>query len=210
MTSAPRLIVFSDLGVVAEAELLQRVERAARAARAGSLLVVLRDKELSARERLRVGAELARVARRHQQLFGVAERLDLALALGADAVHLAEDSVDAWDARKLVGGSLFVSRACHDPDRAGELDADALVLSPIMSPRKGRPALGLAALMRAKERCGSRLLYALGGVDAGNALPCIGAGADGVAVIGAVLQAEPEPLLAALGLAQPTAASNHS
>jgi thiamine-phosphate pyrophosphorylase len=210
VTPTPRLLVFTDLGLVAELQLLERVERAAKAARAGALLVILRDKELSARERLRFGAELARLARKHHQLFGVAERLDIALALGADAVHLGEDSVDAWDARKLVGGSAFVSRACHDPDRAGEVDADAVVLSPIVSARKGSPALGLAALAHAKERCGKRLLYALGGVDAASAGPCVAAGADGVAVIGAVLQAEPEPLIAALGLAQSAADSNHS
>jgi thiamine-phosphate pyrophosphorylase len=209
VTPPPRLIVFSDLGAAAEVELLERVERAARAARPGALLVILRDKDLALRRRLELGQALAERARRHGQLLGVAERLDLALLLGADAVHLGEDSVETSDARKLVGGRTFVSRACHDPDRASEIDADAIVLSPILSARKGRPALGLGAIGRARERCGRRLIYALGGVEADSAAACLGAGADGVAVIGAVLRGQPEALVAALAALQP-ADSNHS
>jgi thiamine monophosphate synthase len=77
-----------------------------------------------------------------------------------------------------------------------------VLLSPVIAPRKGRPALGLEAL----ERCRGSLrpgtqLFALGGVSAETARSCLEHGADGVAVIGAALGAGPaRSLLKALGI----------
>jgi thiamine-phosphate pyrophosphorylase len=81
------------------------------------------------------------------------------------------------------------------------------VLSPILAPRKGRPALGLEALgvaRRASEKERVRpSLFALGGIEADNAERVIGAGADGIAAISAILAVDdPRPLLEALGIAR--------
>ncbi len=140
------------------------------------------------------------------------DRLDLALVLGADAVHLADGSVGVDDARRLLGTELLVSRPCHDVEAALEPRVDAWLLSPIAAPRKGRPALGIGPLRRFRERIASQttsnaptatLLYALGGIDASNARACVEAGASGVAVMGAVLTAlEPERLLDTLEIAR--------
>jgi thiamine-phosphate pyrophosphorylase len=207
MMAAPRLIAFTDLSVASEAEHLARVELVSSQALPGTVLVVLRDKDRSARERLGLGGDLRTLTRLFGQLFGVAERLDLALLLEADAVHLGEHSVSGADARRLLGARVWVSRASHDPERAADPEVDAVVLSPVLQPRKGLPALGLAALARPQQ---NKPVYALGGVDAANAAECLAAGARGVAAIRAVWRDDPLLLLEALAITQPTDERNHS
>ena len=193
----PRLIVVSDFTRGPAPALFERLERCLRAARPGSVLVQLREHGLGARDRLALGRSLVALARAHEQRFAVNDRLDLAVLLGADAVHLGESSVPSADARRLLPGA-WLSRAWHAPDAPTD-GADALVLSPIFAPRHGRPALGVEALSRA--RTGGALLYALGGVGATNAARALESGAAGVAVVGAVLEEDdPSALLWALGI----------
>jgi thiamine-phosphate pyrophosphorylase len=140
----------------------------------------------------------------------VNDRLDLAVLLGADGVHLGEASVTAADARRVVGPAAFISRACHEPHGVLEPGVDAWVLSPIFGVRKGRAALGAAALTRLRDRCRAAgqgatapLVLALGGVTAPVAKAALRAGADGVAVIGAVLSSDRvESLLSELEIAR--------
>jgi thiamine-phosphate pyrophosphorylase len=202
----PRLLIFSDLTRAAPDVMLARFNTLAEAARPRSVLFIVRDYTLSARGRWALGAELASVARRSGQLFGVADRADLAQGLGADALHLPENGLSLKDARACVGAKAFISRACHEPLRAAVIAADAVVLSPIFAPRKGRPALGLAAFERARGAQAKSqpmpALFALGAVVAGNAAHCLAAGATGVAVIGAALEPDPAPLLEALGISR--------
>src|SRR5262249_14197089 len=120
------------------------------------------------------------------------DRLDIALALGADGVHLGGDSVDVADARRLVGRLAFVSTVAHaseDVARAETSGATAALVSPIFdTPGKGAPR-GTRFITDARSHARTLRLYALGGVDPGNASSCVSAGADGVAVIRAVWQA---------------------
>jgi len=202
MSLAPRLIVFTDTTRAAPHAMLARFAALARRARAGAVLFTLRDYDLSVRARLALGLELRALAELNEQSFGFADRADLASALGAQALHLPERGLTECDARHYLGPAIFLSRACHDPLLATEPGADAVLLSPVFAARKGRAALGLAALRQACAACADSrtapALYALGGVDANNAAACLAAGAAGVAVIGAALAADPAPLLAAL------------
>ena len=198
----PRLIAITDTTLAPRGVLELRLERLLAAAVPKSVMVQLRDRELSDRERIALGRELRELTRRHHQLFAVNDRCDLALVLESDGVHLGERSISPEDARTLVG-PLWISRACHDPARAESLGADAVVLAPVVAQRKGANAHGIAALTAARSvLSGSNtLLYALGGVDAASAAACLAAGADGVAAIGAVLDgSDPLPLLEALGI----------
>jgi thiamine-phosphate pyrophosphorylase len=112
--------------------------------------------------------------------------------LEAEAVHLGEAAVTTEEARRIVGDRALITRACHDVGRVAELDADGVLLSPILAVRKGRGALGVEALQKARARldaagAGAPRLVALGGVDAAGARDCFAAGADAVAVLGAWL-----------------------
>ena len=207
----PRLIAISDRRVLDRTRTLARFSELAALARPGSVLFQLRDLELSLTERLSFGRELVALAQAEGQAVAVNDRLDLAVLLDADAVHLGEAGIETEDVRNVVGAELWVSRACHSVDRAAELDADGVLLAPVVAARKGRTPLGMEALTRARAALDGAgrgtQLFALGGVDAENAAACLGAGAHGVAVIGAVLEAADDTerlraLVAALGIAR--------
>lgn len=209
--AAPRLIAITDLERLPLAELVARFARLAQQAAAGSVALLLRDHARAIRERLLLGEALAKIAEDHGQELWVADRLDLALLLGARGAHLGEASVNAQDARRWLGEGVRITRAWHDltlpPHAEQELgEVDALLLSPLLSPRKGRSALGLEALTALPGRLRARGfgggIYALGGVTAESAAACLAAGALGVAAIGAVLEGDPAPLLSALGISR--------
>lgn len=200
----PRLIAITDQAIAPRPPLEARLERLCALAAPGSVLVQLRNLETPVRARLELARRLRQITASFAQFLAVNDRADLAMLVEADALHVGERGLLPHDARRIVG-ARFVSRACHDPLRAESLGADAVVLSPILAPRKGRPALGLDALgvaRRASEKDRVRpLLFALGGIEAATAARVLGAGADGIAAISAILCVDdPRPLLEALGI----------
>lgn len=200
--ASPRLIVFSDTSRAEPAFILERFAALATRAVPDSVLFVLRDYGLALRARWSFGQRLSELATRTHQHWGVADRLDLACALSCAAFHLPGNGFSARDARLLLGPNVWLSRGSHEACAAPEPELDALLLSPIFEPRKGRAALGVSALELAARGDGVRpALFALGGVSAHNAAQCLTAGAQGVAVIGAALAPDPDSLLAALGIA---------
>lgn len=201
----PALIVITDIARYGRAQTLARLVVLLSAAVPGSVMVQLRDRALSAGDRLALGRELRKLTRSHGQLLCINDRLDLALVVGSDGVHLGEHSVTPSEARALVGSGFLITRACHDPDQLIRVSgADACLLSPVFSPRKGNPALGFGAIERARQLLlannAGQALYALGGVDADAARRCVRLGV-GVAVVGAAFDAaDPSELLEALGI----------
>lgn len=198
------LVAITDFDRIPAALSLERAERLARSARPGTLALQLRDRTRSARELVSLGTRLLEVARSQGQRLVVNDRLDFAKLFGIRGVHLGEGSVETADARRWLD-QPYVFRACHDPDRVDAIEAEAVLLSPVLASRKGNAALGLAALSEARARLergskGTRL-FALGGVEADSARACIAAGAHGVAAIGAAFETDdPEPLLRALAI----------
>jgi len=199
---APKFIAITDTAIVSTEVLFARSRMLCSKSHAGTVMLQLRDKHLPIRERLQLGERLCEIARESSQYFCVNDRLDLALSLGAHALHLGESSVSVRDIRQYLGQRLWLSRAVHENTPWEASGADAIILSPICEARKGTQARGLRALARATALT-SIPVYALGGVNAGNAASCMTAGASGVAAIGAWLTAESlEPLLAALGISR--------
>jgi thiamine-phosphate pyrophosphorylase len=207
----PVLIAITDTTLGSFEVWLAQLERLLAEAAPGAVLVMLRDRQLPVRERRALGERLRELTARHTQAFGVNDRLDLAALLAADAVHLAESSVAVADARAFAsaqGRSWWISRACHDVAEVHASDADALVIAPVAEPRKGRPALGPDGLRRARAEIERRApsavrsrLYALGGVSVDNASALVAAGADGVALIRALLEPDaPRALIESLGV----------
>jgi thiamine-phosphate pyrophosphorylase len=211
LIDALRLIAVTDTQQLPASELVVRFEKLAANAQPGSVALLLRDHQLTGRERLELGRALQSVARRHAQGLWVADRLDLALLLDAQVLHLGEASVSARDARRGLPEAVRICRAWHElsptTEQWEELDAvDALLVSPVLAPRKGRGALGLEAFgawgeqLRARHSASPPNLFVLGGVTADSAASCLMAGASGVAAIGAALASEPTALLSALGI----------
>jgi len=200
---APLFTLITATDVVPEPELLARLAALAALppeARA-RVAVQLRDPELSSGPLLALGRRLREATAAIGAALVLNDRIDLAILLGADGVHLGRRSVAIADARALLGDRVFISVACHDLDdvaRAAATGADAAVLSPIFAtPGKG-PPLGPGAIIKARTCLGvagrPAALIALGGIDACSAPACLAAGADGVAAI----RADPAAVIAAL------------
>lgn len=186
-------------------DLLARTGAALAAVTPGALGVIVRDKDLPAAARARLGEAVVRRAREHGAYVLVAgdDAVVLARQLGADGVHL-PDGADLAAARASLPTGAHVGGACHAAAHAAAAlaaGADHVTLSPIWatSSKPGAAPLGEAALGEASGVRGG-LLLALGGVDgAVRARAARAAGADGVAVIRAILAA-PDPAAAALAL----------
>jgi thiamine-phosphate pyrophosphorylase len=171
-----------------------------RALDAGLPAVQLREKDLPGRPLLALAERLRRAtAARGAQLF-VNDRLDVALAAGADGVHLGGASMPVEVARTLLPG-LLVGASVHGIEEAARSAADFLFFGPVFAtPSKaafGAPQ-GLAAL-EAAARASDRPVLAIGGLDAARVAAVRATGAHGVAVIRAILAA-PDPAAAARAL----------
>jgi thiamine-phosphate pyrophosphorylase len=190
----PSVIQISSSAIVPEAALLARIAAVATLPKATrrAYAIQLRDPELSGRELYAMGMRLRHATRVVGAALVVNDRLDLALGLRADGLHLGRRSISVADARAVLPAGTWISVSCHDVAdvaRAAREGADAALLSPIFpSPGKGTP-LGLGALCEARKTAPDLLLVALGGVDAANAGACFAAGADAVAAIRADLSA---------------------
>jgi thiamine-phosphate pyrophosphorylase len=182
----PALVAITDRARVDGDALIARVVAIAAAVGPGALAVQLRGGgdggplyALALRLRAATAAAGAEL--------WVNDRLDVARAVDADGVHLPERGFTVAEARAIAGGlAIGVSR--HQPGVDG--DADLVQLGPIWdTPGKG-PPLGLAALERARPRTGG-VLVAVGGVDGpARAEAAAAAGADAVAAIRALWEAD--------------------
>ncbi len=164
----------------------------------GSTGVQLRQPAIPARELLERARALRRICDRFAAPLLVNDRADVALASGADGVHLPARGLSPGDARSL--GLRLVGMSVHSPDdvaRASRDGADFAVFAPVYE-TPGKPARGEAALAEACRAAPIPVL-ALGGVDESNAFRCLAAGARGVACIRSVLGTA-DPAAAAIRL----------
>lgn len=163
--------------------------------------VQVREKDLSGAQLLELCDAIREAAAEHPKArVLVNRRLDVALAGALDGVHLGFDGLPAAEARALLGDDALVGIASHGTEelrsRAGS-GASYAHLAPIFTPRSkstSRLPLGLAVLEEA-ARVGLPL-FAQGGISRDNAAACVRAGAQGVAVTGALLDTD-DPAAAA-------------
>jgi thiamine-phosphate pyrophosphorylase len=179
----------------------------AAAVRGGATCVQLREKQLDTRPFV----ERARALKALLAPLGVPliinDRLDVALAAGADGVHVGQSDLPPEDVRRLMPHAL-IGLSVENPEQvraAADMPVDYLGVSPVFStPSKQdtAPALGLEGL-RAMRALTDLPLIAIGGIDLNNAAQVLAAGADGLAVVRA-LCAAPDPVAAAQALRQLT------
>jgi thiamine-phosphate diphosphorylase len=169
------------------------------ALRGGVTAVQLRWKSATDRELLEEAMTLAAMCKVHGALFFVNDRVDIALASGADGVHLGVDDLPIEDARRLGESSLtigFSPETDEQANRANLRGADYLGVGPVFgtaSKSDAGPAIGLEILSRRVATAGIPVI-GIGGITAENAGQVISAGAVGVAVVSAILRAaDPEP-----------------
>jgi thiamine-phosphate pyrophosphorylase len=174
------------------------------ALRGGVDIVQLREKGLEAREELALLEVFADAAKRHGALWSVNDRADLALASGADVLHLGQDDLPVPQARRILGADPLVGRSTHDRAQVdaadAEPDVDYFCVGPTWpTPTKpGRPAPGLD-LTRYAAATATRPWFAIGGIDADRLDEVLGAGATRVVVVRAITGAD-DPEAAARSL----------
>lgn len=164
----------------------------AAAVRGGSRLVQVRAKDAADGAYLALAREAVAAARAGSAVLVVNDRPDVALLAGAGAVHLGQDDLAPKDARRVLLPGALLGLSAHDPSQVEAADGepvDYVAVGPVFATRTKRdphPVIGLAGVRAARART-RRPLVAIGGITADNAASVIEAGADGVAVVSAVL-----------------------
>ena len=172
---------------------LSHAGQVARLCEGGAGLVQLREKHLSPREFFAEAVEAVRAARGLGARVIVNDRADVALAAGADGIHLGQEDLSPEAARRVLGDEAVIGFSTHSVAQAVEaarMPVDYLALGPVFattSKENPDPVVGLEGLRRVREAVGPVPLVAIGGITRENARACLDAGADCVAVIGALL-----------------------
>jgi len=181
--------------------LVQTVERAVRG---GVRAVQLRERDLDTRTLFELACQLRVASERYDAVLFINDRIDVALACGADGVHLPSNSFSVTDARALLGPDRLIGVSTHRPDEvaaAAAAGADFAVFGPVFdTPSKrayGLP-VGLDALADAVKASTIPVL-AIGGVTVERVGALLDRGATGIAVFRAILEAD-DPAQAAQAL----------
>ncbi len=196
-----------DVYVITDATLSRgrsHVQVATEAVRGGADVIQLREKHASTRELIEIGRALREVTRAGGALLIINDRVDVALAVDADGVHVGQDDMPADIARRLMGPGKIIGVSAATPAearRAKEDGADYLGVGAIYAtgskPDAGEPT---GPQLLSEIRAAVDLpLVAIGGINVHNAAEAIRYGADGVAVISAVVAA-PDVALATRSL----------
>lgn len=172
-------------------DLLARVEAALQG---GVTLVQYRDKHGNDGERLSTAQELCELCHKYGALFILNDRVDLALGVNADGVHLGQQDLPIALARQLLGSHKIIGKSTTNPEemeRAIKEGADYIGVGPVYeTPTKaGKAAAGLEYVRYANQNA-TVPWFAIGGIDANNIQDVIKAGATRVAVVRAIMEAE--------------------
>lgn len=172
----------------------------------GIALVQYRDKDTDDHLRLELAQKLKDLCHRYGALFLINDRVDLALAVEADGVHLGQTDLPTVTARQLLGSQRIIGRSTTNPDemqRAIAEGADYIGVGPVYAtPTKpGKAAAGLDYVRYAAEHA-TVPWYAIGGINTENLSDVLQAGAERVAVVRALIEAENPTLIAQYFAAQ--------
>ena len=162
------------------------------AVEAGVDLIQVRERDLEAADLAALVADLLAITRRTPTRVVVNDRLDVALAAGADGVHLRGDSIATAEARRLAPAGFLVGRSVHGAaEAAGAGDADYLIAGTVFPSRSkdaAQPLLGVDGLRAIVESTAAPVL-AIGGITAERFDAVAAAGAAGFAAIGVFISA---------------------
>ena len=183
------LNVITDEGM---AHGLGHVEIARKVAEGGADVIQLRDKARTGKDLLSIALQIREIARSSGISFIINDRLDLALASGADGVHLGQEDLPVPFARRVSPRGFIIGMSVRTVEEAliAETEgADYVALSPIFdtaTKSDAGPGKGLERLRVIKSAV-SIPVIAIGGIGKDNVRQVMDAGADGVAVISAVV-----------------------
>jgi thiamine-phosphate pyrophosphorylase len=167
-----------------------------QALKGGVTVVQLREKELSTRQFVERASELKKILKPYNVPLIINDRVDIALAIEADGVHIGQSDMPLEMVKKIVPGNMIIGLSVETVQQVREaegLEVDYLGVSPIFStPTKTnfdeRP-WGLEGLRKARA-ISKHIIVGIGGINADNAEDVIKAGADGIAVVSGICSAD--------------------
>lgn len=165
-----------------------------QSARAGAKIFQYRNKMASMKDAYTEALPLRNTAAKLGALFIINDRCDLAMAVDADGVHLGQDDLPIEHARALMGPDKLLGLSTHNVDQVKEADQlkpDYIGFGPIFTPGSKQdhdPVVGVEGLRRVRQLT-TLPMFAIGGIHVDQIRAIRQAGADGVAVISAVLKA---------------------
>lgn len=204
LSESLRLLVLTDAGLAAPRSVVDVVGKAIEG---GARAIQLRNKGESPRQLLAVGRELRVLTREADALLFVNDRLDVALALEADGVHVGPHDLPVAVVRAHAPTGFLVGRSADDPDvarRAVDDGADYIgcgTVYPTSTKADAGETIGIAGLA-AVVRAVAVPVVGIGGITVERAAEVAATGAAGVAVVGAVMAAQ-DPAAAVRWLLEP-------
>lgn len=159
----------------------------------GGTLIQIREKYLSAGEWFAEANRSVKIAHECGVKIIINDRVDLAIAIGADGVHLGQNDLPPHAARRLLGPDAIIGYSTHTIEQARAataLPVDYIAFGPVfhtISKKDPDPTVGLQLLRRVRLGTGDFPLVAIGGINAGNLAQIFAAGANSAAMIGAIL-----------------------
>jgi len=165
------------------------------AVRGGATAVQLREKSCCTKDFVQLGRELKKLLAPLQVPLIINDRVDIALAIGADGVHIGQQDMDSESARRLLGPNAIIGLSIETIEQArtaASLDVDYLGVGPVFPTATkidAASSLGVAALAQVRA-ISHHAIVAIGGIGVENARQAIHCGADGVAVVSALCAAD--------------------
>ena len=192
MTKLPSTYLISDRKLLPDGLLLKVIEELLAA---GLSMLQLREKDLSAAQLFPLALQLRKLTSRYNCKLLINDRVDLALAIEADGVHLGSHSLPTAVARKLLGAQKLIAVSTHltaEIAQAAAAGADFVTFGPVFyTPSKAayREPVGQSEL---RQACNNSPIpvFALGGINLQNAAETMACGATGVAMISSLLAAD--------------------
>lgn len=172
---------------------LSHAEQVSQLSEAGATLLQLREKSLSPLDFYLEAEAALRVARERGTKIIINDRVDIALALKADGVHLGQDDLPPEAARRLLGPEAIIGFSTHNLDQArlaARMPVDYIAIGPIFATSTkatSDSAIGLDELRLVRQAVGTTIpLAAIGGITFENSQDVVSAGADAIAVVSAI------------------------
>lgn len=159
----------------------------------GATVIQLREKDMTARELVEAGCRLQEMTRKHGATFIVNDRVDVALAVDADGVHLGQDDLPVSVARELLGADKIIGLSTHSFEQAlaaTSLPVDYIGVGPVFATqtKPGTRPVGVELVSRVSREL-SVPFVAIGAIDENNIDGVLSTGARNVAVLSAVVAA---------------------
>ncbi|PWT95859.1 MAG: thiamine phosphate synthase [Blastocatellia bacterium] len=186
----PKIYPITDVAMAG----MSQAEQVIRLIDGGASLIQLREKNRTTREFYQEAKRALDVGRAHGAKLIINDRVDLALTLHADGVHLGQDDLDPILARKLLGADALIGFSTHSVEQARnamDLPIDYLAIGPVFSTTTKSnpdPVVGLDGIRQVRAAVPNIPLVAIGGISISRIPEVLAAGADSVALISAILR----------------------